>query len=275
MALGEARGTPSRSWSERLVEASGWPPFGASLALGCALVAVFLALSFAVGRLPLLLSGEAPVYAREDLRIGIVLLGAPFETYWHRLMLLVIAWFAGRGVLATVVEARRFSQLGQEVRIELLDPAPQRTLARQSLHTALLVIGALSIVLLMFYDVAAAPQLGWTLTLVGAGSVSLAGLAFGLPLRGLHDAVVAAKRQELSWCNAAIREARRALVDGHASAGPRGLADLVAYRGVVESVREWPLDAPALRRFALYCVIPLASRLGGAGVERLVDALLD
>ena len=33
--------------------------------------------------------------------------------------------------------------------------------------------------------------------------------------------------------------------------------------GLVESVREWLLDAPTLRRFALYLVIPLASWLGG------------
>lgn len=353
MALGEVHGTPSRPWSERLADASRWPPFGVALVVGTGLVATFLLLSFAIGRLPLLFSGEAPLAVREDVRIGILLtliavyvpaawisgvrsarrnvrallpflpggqaersawlesagrygtrnlrmagvlgitvgigiqlftdwgdtpallmLGVPFETYWHRLMLFTVAWFAGRGVLATVIEAHRFSRIGRELRIDLLDPTPQRVLTRQSLHTTLLVIGALSLILFMFYDVAAAPQLAWTLTGVGVASVSLAGLALGLPLRGLHDSVAEAKRRELAWCDDAIRNARRALVDDAASTDAGRLADLVAYRSVIESVREWPLDAPALRRFALYCVIPLASWLGGAVVEHVVDALL-
>jgi hypothetical protein len=37
----------------------------------------------------------------------------------------------------------------------------------------------------------------------------------------------------------------------------------------------WPIDAPTLRRFALYLAIPFGSWFGGALVERMVDALLD
>jgi predicted MFS family arabinose efflux permease len=40
-------------------------------------------------------------------------------------------------------------------------------------------------------------------------------------------------------------------------------------------VREWPVDASTLTRFALYLAIPVGSWLGGALVERLVNALLD
>jgi len=53
------------------------------------------------------------------------------------------------------------------------------------------------------------------------------------------------------------------------------LSDWIAYRGLIESVREWPVDAPTLRRFALYLAIPLGSWFGGALVERMVDTLLD
>jgi hypothetical protein len=38
-------------------------------------------------------------------------------------------------------------------------------------------------------------------------------------------------------------------------------------------VRERPIDAPTLRRFALYLAIPLGSWFGGALVERMVDTL--
>ena len=54
-----------------------------------------------------------------------------------------------------------------------------------------------------------------------------------------------------------------------------GLDELVAWRGLIESVREWPFDSPTLLRFGLYLAIPLGSWLGGAFVERLLGAALD
>lgn len=52
-------------------------------------------------------------------------------------------------------------------------------------------------------------------------------------------------------------------------------ADLLAYRAYVESIREWPFDAPTLLRFALFVAIPVGSWLGGALVERWLTTLLD
>ncbi|RIK94533.1 MAG: hypothetical protein DCC71_23590, partial [Proteobacteria bacterium] len=62
--------------------------------------------------------------------------------------------------------------------------------------------------------------------------------------------------------------------DPAAAAGAKPLADLVAWRGLVAAVHEWPLDAPALSRFLLYLAIPVGSWLGGALVERVVDGVL-
>ena len=63
---------------------------------------------------------------------------------------------------------------------------------------------------------------------------------------------------------------------GLASRGQEpSLADLVAYRSLVESAREWPFDASTFLRFALYLTIPLGSWLGGAVAERALDAVLD
>jgi hypothetical protein len=41
-----------------------------------------------------------------------------------------------------------------------------------------------------------------------------------------------------------------------------------------EDVPEWPLDSPSFVRFAPYLPIPIGSWLGGALVERLVDAVV-
>ena len=49
----------------------------------------------------------------------------------------------------------------------------------------------------------------------------------------------------------------------------------MTWRDAVAQFREWPFDAAALRRFGLYLLIPADSWVGGALVERFVNAVLD
>ena len=57
------------------------------------------------------------------------------------------------------------------------------------------------------------------------------------------------------------------------SAGNPSVAEIVAYREMIEEIR-WPFDRLTLTRFALYLLIPLGSWLGGAFVERGLDFIL-
>lgn len=338
---------PQPPWSERLIDASRWSPLGVGALAALVAMLCFLGLSLTLGRLPLVLAGDAPLSVREDVRIGLVLtllaiylpvawtsavrrarrtlaelepvlsgpragdavqaagrfdkgalrlaglsglaigggiqiftdwgdtiqiLGLSFETYWHRLMLGTIAWFAGRGIYATILESRRMSRVGRElVTVDLLDPSRVAALPRWGLHSALLVIGALSLCALLFYDFEAAPQLLFTLAATVLGTLALAGFSLLLPVQGLRDNLRRAKRRELAWCHDEIQRTRQ----GGARRSELSLSDLVAYRGLVESVREWPLDVPTVSRFVLYLVIPPASWLGGALVERLIDSLVE
>jgi len=52
------------------------------------------------------------------------------------------------------------------------------------------------------------------------------------------------------------------------------LSDLAAYRDLVRSVRDWPINTSSYVRFALYLLIPVTSWAAAAVVERLVDAML-
>ena len=52
------------------------------------------------------------------------------------------------------------------------------------------------------------------------------------------------------------------------------MADLVAYRSLVQGVREWPFDVSTLARFLLFGALGVGSWLGGALVERLLDVVL-
>ena len=80
---------------------------------------------------------------------------------------------------------------------------------------------------------------------------------------------------------AKIREDIRVDHDLVAQRGPESaeastrLPGLLAFEKRIESVREWPFDAPTLTRFFLYVAIPLGSWVGGALVERLLGAVLD
>lgn len=52
------------------------------------------------------------------------------------------------------------------------------------------------------------------------------------------------------------------------------IVDLLRYRAEIAATREWPFDAGVLRRFGLYLLIPVASWVLGALVERFVDRVL-
>jgi len=191
------------------------------------------------------------------------------EAIVHRLLLPGIGWFAGRFVHATLTESRRLSWIGRTlVEVDLLDLRPLAPITRQGLRHALLAAGVFAILALGLADAAMAPNLPAVLAAGLLASALLSATVVLLPLRGTRDAIAAAKRAELE----ASREALRAARARAPGAGP--LADVLAWRSFVESVPEWPFDAPTLLRFALYLAIPLGSWLGGALVERLVDALL-
>ena len=192
------------------------------------------------------------------------------EANVHRLLLPGLGWLGARFAFAVVAGSRWLSRIGREhVRVDLLDLRPLAPLARQGLRQALLCVGLLSILALTLIDVDLAPGLFAVMGACLIGSALLSAAALALPVRGAHQAIAAAKRVERNQCTEQIR----ALREGRPGAG-RSLADLLAWRAFVESVPEWPFDAPTLLRFALYLVIPLGSWLGGALVEKLVDRLL-
>ena len=82
------------------------------------------------------------------------------------------------------------------------------------------------------------------------------------------------KQEELARLEPLLRQARDDTLSGDASTQGR-LTDLLAYKTQVESTREWPFNSSTLLRFGLYLLIPVASMVGGALMERVVDLVLD
>ena len=49
---------------------------------------------------------------------------------------------------------------------------------------------------------------------------------------------------------------------------------MICYYQLIDSAREWPVDAANLLRFIGYLLLGLGSWLGGAVVERILDSAI-
>ncbi|MGI9235417.1 MAG: hypothetical protein ACR2RD_17425 [Woeseiaceae bacterium] len=191
-----------------------------------------------------------------------------YDVTWHRITTVIFVWWLGCLCHVTVVESVRLSRLSNGIdSLDLLELQPYRPLIRQGLTNALLIIGVVSVMSLLGVESRYWPALVgfWVMFTV----LAWAGLM--LPLRGIRKKMRAAKEKELNWCKIALKTARDELKAG--AGGQKSIAELTAYKTLIENVRNWPFDNPTLVRFSLYLLIPLGSWLGGAFVERGVDLL--
>jgi len=182
--------------------------------------------------------------------------------------------FAVLGMLTQLSRAgtKIFDTVGRRVRVRLGDPAALAPFARTGLRRALLWLlgSALAVLLLPAAD---SPEVvvGVIAVTLGLGVASMIG-----PSRGVHARIREVKEAELSWVRGEIESAVAAMRRGEpadATLAAR-LPALVAWETRVAAAREWPFDAETRLRFLLLLLVPLGSWLGGALVERAVDAWL-
>jgi len=198
--------------------------------------------------------------------------GAP--QLWTYTFGFFVGWHVGRFLTEQAEDARYFSGLAERLpAIDLFDPRPLAPFTRQALRGGLLWIVFVSLYSINLID---------TDALASVALMWLLGLGFSLPpallpLLGVHRRIREAKRAELDRVGAALRDEPDALAGSaiERRAGGVSVADLVAYRDLVSSVREWPFDAGARWRILLYLSIPVGSWLGGALVERILSSALD
>jgi hypothetical protein len=177
------------------------------------------------------------------------------------------------------VTVRIFWLLGREhIRIDLLDLDALGVFARLGLRLMLVLLGAA-----IFFAPGAAlaasfetsSLLDWVVVLLSLPWVLLGLATLLIPSWGLRHRIRDAKLAELARVNAALAGDAGALDSSPIGrdAGRLTAVDLLAYRDRVEALREWPIDASVVGRLGLYLLIPLASWVGAALVERLVDRL--
>lgn len=209
---------------------------------------------------------------------------AAAQTSWGE-TLLSSAWFLvasptllGRlahALFVTVLGVRVLSATARrDLEPDPVDPTGLAPFARIGLRNALGWLIASTLASLLFLNI---PVRALDTLLVVLGVVlGVATIALALPLRDARNAARRAKREALARIDAAIRGdlARTLAREADSAASASRLAGLVAYRGLVRSARESALDTHVARRFLLYLTIPVVGWVGGALVERLLDAWL-
>jgi hypothetical protein len=192
------------------------------------------------------------------------------EVVWHRVFAPIVILYTVWLTSLIVASSMQLSEAARGIsELDLLDRDALAPFKTQALMHSLAVLVL----------AACASPLGVEEQLVGlifsiwifAALIASAGLL--LPLLGIRSVIRAERERELAWCDAELRLARDALKRAPAVSGAGRFAEISAYRQRIDDVSEWALDAPSFVRFSLYLLLPLGSWVGGALVERVVDAV--
>jgi hypothetical protein len=203
--------------------------------------------------------------------------GGPPESLLDPMMLFFVmrsaatGWLFGHAITTDVTGVVALRRIGAEsLRVDLLEPGASAPFARAGLRSAFVWVLASSLISLFWLGPAPASA-----NAAIVGSILLAvSVGFFFTIYGAHQSLVAAKRKALEALNEQIREVGSRLLEGRGADASPALADLIAFHGFVERVREWPIGAPTLVRGGLIAALALGSWLGGAVVERLLERAL-
>jgi hypothetical protein len=188
------------------------------------------------------------------------------EVAWHRILgpaTMIWVWWLGYAIISVSL---RMSRIAKTLcRVDLLDLSLLAPFTQLGLTNALLLIGSLSIWSLMMIET------GFGQMMLVIGGATLAGTALSLlaPVYGVHKRICKSKEEGFNWVNAEISEQLipfQAVEDSRRSGR---MADLVAYRGMIESVPEWPFTLSTYARVGLYVLLPVATWGIGLAAEEI------
>ncbi len=194
-----------------------------------------------------------------------------FEVMWHRILgpgTGILGWWLG---YAIVIVSWRMSLIANKLsRIDLLDLSSLGPFTQQGLTNALLLVGLISIWSLMLIET------GFEQIMIINSAMAIAGIAMAmlLPLRGVHRRIRRAKEEALSWVNAEISKHRTAFEKSASGRRDGEMADLIAYRSLIDDVSEWPFTTSTYFRLFLYALLPILSWSVGVVAEEIIGRAL-
>lgn len=174
-------------------------------------------------------------------------------------------------------QAFAFQRVARELpRVDLVDHTDLAPFVRVALRLALAAALAAALTAAFHVDWGAGSLAPQMLLIVPTYLLIVTGV-FVLPIWSTHLRLRDERGAELRRVHAALRREPGALGDSPLvrEGEELGTVELLAYRAQIQSLGTWPVDASALTRLGLYLGIPLVGWVGGALVERMLDALLD
>jgi hypothetical protein len=188
----------------------------------------------------------------------------------HLVYQLLFGWVIGRVIYIVSQPNPALDAATRDRPVDLLDLRSYLLIGRIATRHGLMFIVGTSLMIPWIFVPMLSPVFIVMVLLAAVASL----LAPLFPLRWVRRRIRDAKRAALAELDGELRRLRDAESPG--DAGPAGrMADLLAYRSYVESIREWPFDSSTLVRLGLYLLIPLVSWVGSAFVERMVDTALE
>jgi len=190
------------------------------------------------------------------------------EVTWHRILgpiTMILGWWLGYAIISVSV---RMSRIAKRLsRVNLFNLSPLAPFTQQGLTNALLLIGSLSIWSLMLIETGFLKMM-WVFSAITLVTSILALLA---PVYGVHQRILQSKQEEIGWLDDEISELRNSLHEQDNSRQSGRVADLVAYRSLVEDVPEWPFTTSTYFRLALYALLPIITWGIGLVAEAIIN----
>ncbi len=190
------------------------------------------------------------------------------EVAWHRILAPVTVVWAGWLGYAILSVSMRMSRVAKRLnRINLFNLSPLAPFTQQGLTNALLLIGSLSIWSLVLIETG----FGIMMWVIGAITLVTSILALLAPVQGVHKRILQSKHEEIEWLDDEISKLRNSLQEPDISRQSGRMADLVAYRDLVDGVAEWPFTSSTYVRLVLYTLLPIITWGIGLVAEAVVS----
>jgi len=193
------------------------------------------------------------------------------EVAWHRILGTVAtvgSWWMGYAIVTMSI---RLSNIAKKLqKIDLFDLSPMAPFTQFGLRNALLLAGSLSIWSLMMFETG----FGQIMLFVGGITLVSMGFALFLPVYGVHKRIQQSKNEELVWLTNEIAKRRHGFQNSSGIKTSGEMADIITYRGLVESVSDWPFTMSTYARLVFYALIPLLSWGISIISEEIVGRLL-
>lgn len=170
-------------------------------------------------------------------------------------------------------------QYGDFLQVDVFDREAYRPFVRIGMRSALHWLFLFAILTILLLDEGnnrtIFGRLPMVFLLVGLAAL-VATYEFVQPLLAARNYIMREKARETTWVVSAIKDMRTVLKasDGDQTVRTSRLSDLLAYKGELDRMSDWPVDSPDIGRFIVYLLIPVMSWFGGAGAQIMVEGLI-